>query len=190
MPYRSIPFSSESVGEPQYFRLNDIKYSQLVSKKEEILREVEAMQVIVSAASMNPLVLMRDVLNKKKRIIARIDATDEGQKFLMDSIRSEEQWDSKRVLARRLKISKALSRQRDEINVELADYQKGWNKFSIADEQKKSILTRYIEAKVAFLTSTSEGLVSITGDIDNIAVFLNMVLIDELNETKENLFDI
>jgi len=152
-----------------------------------VVKEGKAMETIVIIATMKPEVLMADVNSKKKRIIARIDATPEGTKFLITSIKKENDQDAIEVYKRRIQVGKDLTQHRQKLNLEFVAYQKGWDRFPLTREQKSEILSRFIEAKIKLLSSTNQSLLAVTGDKDNIIVFLNTILIDELTETQEKI---
>ena len=170
-----------------YVTLNQCSYYELMGMKDEVLKESDAMQTIVAMATMKPEVLMADLRSKKKRIIARIDATPEGTKFLIKSLRTEPDEDAKEIYRSRIKVGKDLAKQREKINKEFVIYQKGWNKFTLTRFQRANVLNKFLNSKIDFITSTTQSLLEVTNNTDHPLVFVNSVLVDELIETKEKI---
>lgn len=159
-----------------------IGYQELVLKRREIHKEEQAMRIIVSMANMNVAILMADVLHKKQTVTTRIDSTPEGFRMLCEAAKYTTQDSVGQEILERLRVSRRLSQLRKTINIELTNYQNGWNKFPIPQEQKENIANRYIENKIDYYIEAAAELKAspIAGSTMEATVY--NIIIEELKE--------
>lgn len=138
---------------PALYVLIPDSYNQLVSEKEQVLHELEAMKTIVATANMNPRVLLRELRLQKRKIIARMDATPYGKQFLKSLI-EEEPEENHSIILSRLRTSNLLTLKRQEMNRKLLRAQQDYLPPGI-DQVVTIILLRGLLKKEALILQNS-----------------------------------
>jgi hypothetical protein len=159
------------------YKLDFSDYPRLLALRDEVSREYDAMGSIVLTANMQVEVLMRDVLDKKRRAIARIDASSEGRKFLSNLVENGDDEELDAVL-RRLRIGNKLFKRRVSLNNEICDYQKQLRGVNVSDKDFRILCARFVNTRIAFLKQMNEGF----SDLEQTSIdsFVTLVLIEEL----------
>lgn len=159
-----------------FFVLDYNDYNYLLGLRDKAQQDYDAMGAVVLTANMNVEVLMKDVLDQKKRAIARIDSSKEGRTFLKEQVNlsSEHELDT---LLRRLKIGSMLFKRRKDVNTELIDFQRQC--FSVISSPSEHTLSvvRFVKARRDFYKGLSEHF----ADEDNDDKFVLLTLIEELD---------
>lgn len=158
--------------------LNYSNYVDLLRLRDEVVVEYNAMGDIVLTANMQVHVLMKNVLEKKKRAIARIDASVEGQQFLGSLVEQSGQDVLPKVL-RRLRTGDLLNKKRQVLNRELFYYQKSLNTFGVTDRERRMLLLRFIGKRVEAYNSIAESFF-VSDGVDSVDGFVFQILGEEL----------
>lgn len=176
---------SDPVDAP-FFILDYSNYSFLLTLRDAATKEVKAMQRIVATANMNPEVLLKDVLEKKRRSIARIDASAEGREFLAGLVETEPSADLSKIL-KRLRIGSNLYKKRSILNQELIDYQTKCVEISSSVVERRVLLVRFIDSKLASLKDILIELLKDESDVSINEAFVKTVLIEELEVLRKQV---
>lgn len=160
-------------------------YVILLLKRKEIYKEVEAMQAIVTLATMNQQVLMADVLAKKKRITTRIDSTPEGHRTLREAAKCNAEGLVGQEVIARLQASHRLTEVNEALDNELQTYQTGWNKFPIAATERINMLHRYLDNKINYYMETTIMLANTEVQQE---AYVYEIIIEELKELQYTIF--
>lgn len=159
-----------------YFVLDYNDYSYLLGLKDKAQQDYDAMGAVVLTANMNVQVLMKDVLDKKKRAIARIDSSKEGRSFLKEQVNtsSEKELDT---LLRRLKIGSMLYKRRKDVNTELINFQKQCFAVLSSPSEHTVSVVRFVRTRKDFYYGLSQHFT----DEDDDDKFVILTLIEELD---------
>lgn len=162
--------------------LGRVSYRDLIQRRHEVYKEIDAMAVLVSMASMNVDVLMAEVLAKKKHVNMRIDSTPEGHRMLSDALRYTSDGDVSMEVKTRLRVAQRLKVIRDGIDLELVSYQQGWDRFPITQLEKDSVLQKFILNKLNYFSSTIPSLVESEFSGTDMEAEIHQVVVEELRE--------
>lgn len=166
-----------------FFLLNNDDYSVLLAKKDEVSIEMQALGSIVLTTNMNVQVLMKDIVEKKKRSIARIDASTVGRIFLSKMIQ-EAEINELSFLIRRSKVAERLTSLRNKTNEEMTIYQELLRNQNLEDRHTKVLVWKFIKTKQKEMQSKATLGLSIN-EVDDIDIFVGTIIVEELHWLKQ-----
>lgn len=166
------------------FILEFSDYPRLLALRDDVVREYDAMGSIVLTANMQVEVLMRDVLDKKRRAIARIDASSEGRQFLSHLVENGDVEELDAVL-RRLRIGAKLYKRRISVNNELVEYQRQLQVLGVTGKDYRVLCGRYVFGRIDVLKKMHEQFSEL--EDNSVDGFVSLVLVEELEWLLTNI---
>lgn len=153
-------------------------YFLLLKERDKVNQEFNALGSIVLTANMNIGVLMQNTLEKKKRALARIDASQVGQLHLT-SILEEAPIEDIGNIIHRITLGAKVSTLRQEINNELVAYSGNIANITLPHNARRMLYWKIVETLKEKLKSKTMLLAEVKGH-EEIDMFICEVVLEEL----------
>lgn len=164
--------------DPVALSLNYDDYFLLLGQRDQVNKEFDALGSIVMTANMNVEVLMQNLLEKKKRSIARIDASQVGQLYLASMLEEAPTYEIEAIV-KRITTGSRVKTLREETNVVLTHYSHNVNTITLPENARKMLCWKIVETlKQKLKTKTILGL-EMKG-LDDSDIFVCEVILEEL----------
>ena len=158
----------------KFYILHYSNYNFLLELRDKTQREFDATSVVVVTTNMDYYILMENILNKKKRAIARIDSSEEGRAFLTLLIRDGEEHELDTLL-KRLRVGSRIYKRRLIVNKDLINFQTQIQELAENNKDFRILVARFISNKIQFFKELQNNVDETVDDI-----FVYSVIIEEL----------
>ena len=160
------------------FLLTYTDYGDLIRQRDMVSNEMEALGTIVLTANMDVQILMADMVQKKKRAIARIDASVGGQMFLNELLETAPV-NELPVIVNRIKTGASITVLRGKVNTELTVFQNHLQLMGVVGKQYNVLVWKFLSKQQKLLKDKNKFDNDVSY-VDEINLFATTVICEEI----------